>query len=342
MLWSRTDAGAGANSGTARNMPVLGRVAASKEKRLLISKADEPTTADRRATAGMTHETTDAFRACEELVRTADKDRWLASLFAPAPFRADLMALYAFNIEVAAVRERVSAPLPGEVRLQWWRDVINNEARGDVSGHSVAAALTEVIGRRRLPVKPFIDLIDARVFDLYDDPMPTTGDLEGYCGETSSALMQLAALILADGRDPGTADMAGHAGVAYALTGLIRAFPLQASRGQIFLPADIMERTGAARADILAGRMTEGIGRALDELRGLARRHVTAAEALAPKVPAEVAPAFLAAALCPAYLDRMAGFIRAPFQSSVELPQWRRQWLLWRAARRARSAPRLA
>ena len=33
----------------------------------------------------------------------------------------------------------------------------------------------------------FVDLIDARIFDLYDDPMPSLNDLEGYCGETSSA-----------------------------------------------------------------------------------------------------------------------------------------------------------
>ena len=290
----------------------------------------------------MGHEMTDAFQACEELVRTADKDRWLASLFAPAPFRADLMALYAFNVEVAAVRERVSAPLPGEVRLQWWRDVLNGEARGDISGHPVAAALVDVIGRRRLPVKPLVDLVDARVFDLYDHPMPTTGDLEGYCGETSSALMQLAALILADGRDPGTADMAGHAGVAYALTGLIRAFPLQASRGQVYVPVDMLERAGAERTDILAGRMSEGIGRALEDMRALARRHVAAAAELKASTPVEVAPAFLAEALLPAYLDRMDSFVRAPFQSSIELPQWRRQWLIWRAARRARSGPRLA
>ena len=290
----------------------------------------------------MGHEMTDAFQACEELVRTADKDRWLASLFAPAPFRADLMALYAFNVEVAAVRERVSAPLPGEVRLQWWRDVLNGEARGDISGHPVAAALVDVIGRRRLPVKPLVDLVDARVFDLYDDPMPTTGDLEGYCGETSSALMQLAALILADGRDPGTADMAGHAGVAYALTGLIRAFPLQASRGQVYVPVDMLERAGAERTDILAGRMSEGIGTALEAMRALAHRHMAATEDLRAKVPVEIAPAFLAAALVPAYLARMDSFVRAPFQSSIELPQWRRQWLIWRAARRARRGPRLA
>ncbi|MGL4287798.1 MAG: phytoene/squalene synthase family protein [Phreatobacter sp.] len=283
-----------------------------------------------------------AFQACEDLVRTADKDRWLASLFAPAPFRPDLMALYAFNIEIAAVRERISAPLPGEVRLQWWRDLLNGEARGDVSGHPVAAALTEVIARRRLPVKPLIDLIDARVFDLYDDVMPSSADLEGYCGETSSALMQLAALVLADGRDPGTADMAGHAGVAYALTGLLRAFPQHAARGQVFVPADMLARHGARREDIVSGTMSKGIGEALEDLRGLARGHVLASEALRGQVAVEVAAAFLPVALCRLYLDRMDQFIKAPFSSRVEAPQWRRQWLLWQGARRARSGPRLA
>ena len=62
------------------------------------------------------------------------------------------------------------------------------------------------------------------VFDLYDDTMPTLNDLEGYCGETSSSLIRLGAMILADGSDPGAADAAGHAGVAYALTGLLAPF----------------------------------------------------------------------------------------------------------------------
>lgn len=284
-----------------------------------------------------------AFAHCEAAVREADKDRWLASLFAPEGARADLNALHAFNLEIASVRERVSEPLPGEVRLQWWRDTLTGEGRGDVTGHPVAAAILDVIGRHNLAIKPFADLIDARVFDLYDDLMPTVNDLEGYCGETSSALMQIGALILARGDDPGTADLAGHAGAAYAMIGLLRAFALHASRGQVFIPAEILAANGVSRDEIVGGQAGPGLSRALEAMRALAADHLAKAEAMTGSPDPAVAPAFLPIAAARLYLARMDRLIAAPLEAAIEVSQWRRQWALWRMARRfgRAAAPRV-
>ena len=129
-----------------------------------------------------------AYPHCEALVREGDPDRYWASLFAPADKRPHLNALYAFNFEIARVREAVREALVGEIRLQWWRDALQGEARGDVKANPVAAALDDTIVKFRLPRHALVTLIDARIFDLYDDPMPSLNDLEGYCGETASAL----------------------------------------------------------------------------------------------------------------------------------------------------------
>src|SRR3712207_4274556 len=134
------------------------------------------------------------YAACEGLVRDNDPDRFYAALFAPAGKRAHLFALYAFSLEIARVREAVSEPMPGEIRLQWWRDALQGEARGDVRANPVAAAIDQTIVRYRLPRSALVALVDARVFDLYDDAPPTITDLEGYCGETSSVLIRLASL----------------------------------------------------------------------------------------------------------------------------------------------------
>ncbi len=91
----------------------------------------------------------DAFQHCEELVRAQDKDRYLAALFAPADQRGALFALYAFNAEVAAVRDRVREPMAGEIRLQWWRDALNGERGGRGSANPVAAALIDDDGAAR-------------------------------------------------------------------------------------------------------------------------------------------------------------------------------------------------
>jgi phytoene synthase len=262
----------------------------------------------------------DAFDHCEQLVREGDKDRFFATLFAPQKYRRALYALYAFNLEVARAREAAREPLPGEVRLQWWRDVLAGGGRGEVAANPVAAALREIVVRYRLPPQLLVDLLDARTFDLYDDPMPSLSELELYAVRTSSALMEHAARILNDG-------------IAYAITGLLRAFPIHAARRQLYLPMDVMERHGAQPEDAFAGKATPELRAALAELRLRARRQLAAARELVSSAPAAAAPALLPAALVGPALRRMDGRGYDPFRPA-DLPQWRRQWILWRAARR--------
>lgn len=276
------------------------------------------------------------WRAAEAVVRDYDPDRFLAARFVPDPPRRYLDALHAFSIEIARVRETVSDPMPGEIRLQWWRDALTGAGRGDVARHPVARATIDTVTRHRLPVAALVNLIEARVFDLYDDPMPTLNDLEGYCGETASALIQLGAIVLMGGEDPGAAEVAGHAGVAYGLTGLLRALPVHARRGQVYLPLDVLARHGVRRDDVVAGSATPQLLAALTELRARARHHLDRTRALIGTVPKPARPAFLPVALVEPHLRLMDRPDYAPFRRIVELPAWRRSILLWQAARRSR------
>ena len=177
---------------------------------------------------------------CARLVRASDPDRYFATLFAPAAARPSLFALYAFAGELAGIRRRVSEPMPGEIRLQWWRDALDDVFAGRTHGAPVADALARAAVAHDLPRPPFDAMIDARVFDLYDDIMPTLGDLEGYCGETEAALVQLATITLAPDAAAQSADAAGHAGVAIGLARIlseVRAEPWRSA----FLPRDIRE-----------------------------------------------------------------------------------------------------
>ena len=275
----------------------------------------------------------DAFDHCEQMVRAGDKDRFLATLFAPDKYRRALHALYAFNLEVARVRELAHEPMPGEIRLQWWRDALLGTGHGETAAHPVAAALREVVVRYRLPPAALADLIDARSFDLYDDPMPSLAALDGYAVQTSSALIGLAARILNDGKGPGSGELIRHAGIAYAIAGLLRAFPIHAARRQLYVPAEVMQRYGAQADDVFAGKATTELRAALAELRLRARQHLAAARDLAGAAPPVIMPALLPVALVRPALDRME---RRGYQRfrPAELPQWRRQWILWRAARR--------
>ncbi|MBN9064540.1 MAG: phytoene/squalene synthase family protein [Rhizobiales bacterium 65-9] len=272
-----------------------------------------------------------AYAHCADLVRDHDEDRWRAVLFAPAPARPHLHALYAFSHEIAAIPARASEPMAGEIRRQWWRDALEGAARGDVPGHPVAAALLDTRDRFRLPNAALIGLIDARAFDLYHDPMPSLAQLEGYCGETMSALLRLASIVLADGDEPGSADVAGYAGVAYAMAGLMRALPWRAREGRVFLPQDILDRHGVSRDDIVAGRGGPGVARALGELRGVARAHWMKAAAQWPALSRAARIGCLPAALTPLYLTRLASVVD-PLSEIVEISPLRKMWTLWRAS----------
>jgi len=85
-------------------------------------------------------------------VREADKDRFLATLFAPAPVRPPLYALYAFNVEIARVRELIHEPFAGEIRLQWWKDALSGNQAGEAAAHPVASALRNTMAKYQLPV----------------------------------------------------------------------------------------------------------------------------------------------------------------------------------------------
>jgi phytoene synthase len=274
---------------------------------------------------------TEAFSACEALARDMDKDRWLASLFIPERHRRDVLALVAFNAEIASVRDKVSSPLPGEVRLQWWRDAIQGAGHGAVTAHPVAAALLDTVARCRLPQTALIAMTEARIHDLYDDLFADLTALEAYCGETAGALFQLCALVLADMADPATGTLSGHAGCAYAMTGHLRAFASLAARGQVMVPQSVLADFGVTREAIIAGREEAGLRPMLAQMRGLARGHLDAVRRLIGAAPPEVRSAFLPLALCDGALRALDR--AAPFASDPAPAQWRRQWALWRASR---------
>jgi 15-cis-phytoene synthase len=269
----------------------------------------------------------DAFAHCADLVRAADHDRFIASLFAPAQQRGPLHALYAFNSEVARVREAAREALPGEIRLQWWSEVIGGERQGEAQANPVASALLATIESHGLAPARLIDLIEAHRFDLYDEPMAALADLESYATRTSSALFALAAQILS-GSD--AAAVAGPAGIAYAIASGLRAFPLHAARRQLYVPMEILERHQAHPHDIFAGRSSTGLQAALTELRDLARRHLHAAHAHRTALPTLAIPALVPVTLVRPLLDRLE---RSDPFAPAELAPWRRQWLIWRAAR---------
>jgi 15-cis-phytoene synthase len=268
----------------------------------------------------------DAFSYCAELVHTADRDRFLATLFAPAGCRDALHALYAFDIEIARVPDLAREAIPGEIRLQWWREVLQGERGGEASASPVAAALLGTLERQRLAADSLLPLIEARRFDLYNESMATVADLERYAANTTAALIAIAAQILS----VDAAAAARPAGIAHGIARVLEALPRHAAQRKLYLPIELLARRGIGPDEVFSGRSSPALNAAVADLRGLARRHLdVAGEALAT-LPREAWPAFLAIAPVRSSLDRWE---RCDVFAPVTLSPWRRQWLIWRASR---------
>ena len=162
-----------------------------------------------------------SLSSCGELIRRHDPDRFLLSMFAPADTRPALWALFAFNHEIAKTRDVVSETQMGMIRLQWWRERIEQlykEHSGEDS-HEILGPLALAIKKYSLPEADFDTLLYAREFDL-EDVLPA--DIEGvlnYADFTTRPLMNLALRIVGD--DP-TQEPVQAASINYALAGLLR------------------------------------------------------------------------------------------------------------------------
>jgi phytoene synthase len=271
------------------------------------------------------------FSHCAALVREADRDRYLATLFAPADRRDALFALYAFNVEIARVRDVAREPMPGEIRLQWWREVLNGERDGEAAAHPVAAALMASLKQFAVAPERVSAIVDAHTFDLYDDPMPTLDDLDNYAVMTQSALIDIAGDILGADRSQ-TMMLIRGAGIAYTVVGILIGLSRHATRRQQYLPMEVLDRHSAKPEDIFAGQVSDQLKAALAELRRHARRQLAAAKADLELVPAALLPALLPVALVGPILRPMDRRGYEPFDVQP-LSLLRRQWLLWRAAR---------
>jgi phytoene synthase len=263
-------------------------------------------------------------------LRELDRDRYFATLFLPAAARPAIQALYSFSAEIAAVRERAREPAPGEIRLRWWADAIGGEGHGEVRQNPIADALLDTVATYRLPTKPLLGLIEARRFDLYQDPMPDLPSFEGYAGETAAVLYQLATMVLAGGKPTDAADAAGHLGVGQALTGHLRAFGYNAARGRIFLPWSVFAANGVREADVLAGRSSAGLEAARQQLCDLAAEHLDKAAVAIRALPHALRPALISLPLIHGQLRRVVAQPE-PFVPPADLGDFAKLMLLARA-----------
>ena len=168
------------------------------------------------------------------------RDRYTICAGVSEEARSALYALYAFNLEVAKIRELVSEPMLGQIRLQWWREAIDGIYQGTPRDHAIDEELAAAIDRHNPPRTRFDRLLDSREFDLEDRQPDTVKDLVSYVDATSGELTCLA-LHMLQVYDGTLMEKGRLAGAARALNGLLYAIPFHAAQGRCYLPGALTD-----------------------------------------------------------------------------------------------------
>jgi phytoene synthase len=258
----------------------------------------------------------EAFSACARLVRSEDRDRFLCAMFAPASRREYLFALYAFNLEIARVRETVTEPLIGRMRLQWWRDALDSIHRGAGPNHPVARALAETIAACPVSRGHFETLIDCREADMRDEPFETLNELIAYAEGTSVPLVRLSLEALGVSDEPSHAAARG-VGKAWALSGLMRAIPFHRAGGRSYLPKDVCRDLGFTAGALSHARPPAEFCAVVARICAVARQALHEARRYREEVPRRAVAALLPAVLAESYLAMLEKAGYNPFDSAV-------------------------
>jgi phytoene synthase len=226
--------------------------------------------------------------AITTLVRRHDPDRFLTALFAPPDRREVLLALYAFNHELARAREVASEPPLALIRLQWWREVVEGEAKR----HEVATPLSAAISAGLLVPTHLLPMIEAREIEVYGE-FETMADWYAWLllGAGGVAVAAAAAL---GAKEP---EVARLFGAAYGLSGVLRATGVLAAQGACLLPRDVLARHGLSAEAFIADPGSEAGRVALMDLVG-------EGQALLAKGRRGAVPRPAVAAVLPAVLAR--------------------------------------
>jgi phytoene synthase len=226
-------------------------------------------------------------------VRRHDPDRFLTALFAPADRRDALLALYAFNHELARAREAAREPTLALIRLQWWREVVGwrESVDGAARRHEVATPLAQAIAAGRLERTDLLALIEAREVEA-DPEIATLAEWLAYLRGTAGGLAVAAGRCLGAARPEALRDL----GAAYGAAGVLRSVPALARQERCLLPVDVLHAHGLSPEAVIGAPDAPAVGAVL---RDLAREGTR----LLADAPRRLPRAVIAAAL-PAVLAR--------------------------------------
>ncbi|KAF2259390.1 hypothetical protein CC78DRAFT_537157 [Lojkania enalia] len=251
---------------------------------------------------------------CANLVRTYDSPSHVLQSFIPAPCRDAYLAIRAFNVDVARVADTTSTPAIGQMRMQFWRDIVSKALVGSPPKEPVAillACAAEDVqqrseGKARLSKNWFHRIVNTREQYLGNPPYPTLSSLETYAENTYSTMLYLTLSSLPQASIT-TDHIASHIGKAMGIAAVLRGIPLVAfppaqpigtsnsvtglagpSQGAVMLPLDVMAEANVKEEDVFRqGAAASGLRDAVFTVATRANDHLITAREMLSKLRSE-------------------------------------------------------
>ncbi|XP_061111786.1 NADH dehydrogenase (ubiquinone) complex I, assembly factor 6 isoform X1 [Conger conger] len=242
---------------------------------------------------------------CLDMVRSRDYDGFVSSLLLPDVSRRSSLALRAFNVELAQVKDSISQKTIGLMRMQFWKTAVDEIYRNAPPSQPVSAELWRAVRKHRLTKRWLLRIISEREKEMESDrPYRNLQELEAYSENTQSSLLYL--LLECLGVTDVHADhAASHIGKAQGIVTCLRATPYNSRRRKVYLPMDVCMLHGASQEDFIRGSREQNVRDVVYDIASQAHIHLQHARSFSKNVPAEATLAFLLTVVLEDYLQRV-------------------------------------
>ena len=254
---------------------------------------------------------------CLQQVRQGDRDRYLALLFSRASARGGLAAIAAFNLELARAASDISESMLGLVRLQWWREAVEEIcAGGAVRHHPVVEALADATRAHALPSDQMLAMIAGREEEIESEGPPPRAAFAVRADATAGNLLRLSLRVAGfDAADPALAAASAEVGRAYAIVGCARSILLDARRRKLRLPAEALTEAGVDLDKLFDLRPQPALQACLRTLGEAAQTDLDAARRR--KIPRGAKPLTMTGRLAALHLEQLRRAAYDPFDPRV-------------------------
>jgi NADH dehydrogenase [ubiquinone] 1 alpha subcomplex assembly factor 6 len=255
-------------------------------------------------------------------LRARDLASYLALAHLPREARLGALVLRSFNLEVASVRDAVRDVAHGRMRIQWWRDTLDETFAGRPPPTPLAQTLAKVVRRHALDRALFDRYLGARAMDFAQHPSPLASmvGVEEYTELTQSCILHLV-LQCAGSSDAAARTAASHAGKAIGMALLLRSVPFLAAKGAVALPLELIGKHKVSRQALLAGQSTPAACDAVFELACIGKSHMDQARALTATVDAAHRVCLLPLLAADEFYERLESAKFDPFDAALARPQ---------------------